>query len=91
METVLGIDVGTSSTKGVLTTLTGEVLASGVREHQVARPRTGHVEMDPDVWWEEFASLSRELTQAHPAAQVKAVGVSGMGPCLALVDGEYRP
>ena len=41
METVLGIDVGTSSTKGVLTTLTGEVLASGVREHQVARPRTG--------------------------------------------------
>lgn len=91
METVLGIDVGTSSTKGVLTTLSGEVLSSAVREHQVSRPRTGHVEMDPDVWWEEFCSLSTELVTSQPDAEVKAVGVSGMGPCLALVDGEYRP
>lgn len=43
------------------------------------------------MWWEEFCSLSTELVTSQPDAEVKAVGVPGMGPCLALVDGEYRP
>lgn len=88
---VLGVDVGTSSTKGVLTDFTGSVLAVATRGHEVRRPRPGHVEMDPHTWWEEFCSLSRELLAARPDARVEAVGVSGMGPCVALADGESVP
>lgn len=90
MGVVLGVDVGTSSTKGVLVDLGGTVLASTVREHDVSRPRPGWVEMDAEVWWHEFASIARELI-ATTQEVVVAVGVSGMGPCVALADGEGVP
>lgn len=88
---VLGVDVGTSSTKGVLTDLTGSVLAVATRSHDVRRPHPGHVEMDPGTWWEEFCALSSELLAARPDARVEAVGVSGMGPCVALADADSVP
>ncbi|MDO5724500.1 MAG: FGGY family carbohydrate kinase [Flaviflexus sp.] len=91
MKTVLGFDVGTSSSKGVLTTLTGEVLASTQISHEVSRPAVGHVEMDATVWWDEFVTASATLLNDVPEAKVAAVGVSGMGPCVALTDEEDHP
>ena len=87
---VFGIDVGTSSTKAVLVDLDGEVLRTGVREHPVDRPHPGHVEMDARIWWDELASLAEELT-GDGAHEVVAVGVSGMGPCVLLVDDDDQP
>ncbi len=74
----------------MLVDLDGTVLASTVREHEVARPRPGWVEMDAGVWWDEFASITRELV-ATTQEIVVAVGVSGMGPCVALADGDGVP
>lgn len=87
--TVLGVDIGTSSSKGVLVGTDGTVLGTAVRPHTVSRPRPGHVEMDAAVWWDEFASLARELVP--PGSAVEAVGVSGMGPCVALADENDTP
>ncbi|ASK65672.1 sugar kinase [Brachybacterium avium] len=87
---VLGVDVGTASTKGVLVALDGTILRSTVREHSVQRPAPGHVEMDPEIWWSEFVSIAQELT-APGDATVTAVGVSGMGPCVALTDADGAP
>jgi len=86
---VLGVDIGTSSTKGVLVALDGRILATTTRSHSVQRPRTGHVEMDGRVWWEEFASIAEELTGG--AETIVAVGVSGMGPCVLLADADDEP
>src|SRR5579859_7801340 len=86
----LGVDIGTSSSKAVLVTLDGEILRTAIRPHAVDRPAPGMMEMDASVWWDEFVALCRELLAAHQA-QVAAVGVSGMGPCLLLVDGDGVP
>jgi len=91
MRCTLGVDVGTSSTKGVLVAEDGEILATAVRAHEVSRPHTGWVEMDAHIWWDEFVSISRELSAAAPDAEVAAVGVSGMGPCVLLVDEQGEP
>lgn len=96
MRCTLGVDVGTSSTKGVLVAENGGILASAVREHEVDRPHTGWVEMDARIWWDEFVSIARELTttlrQAQGAdAEITAVGVSGMGPCVLLADADDEP
>lgn len=90
---VLGVDVGTSSTKGVLVAPGGEVLATAVREHQVSRPAPGHVEMDAEIWWDEFLGIARELGAAALArgSRIAAIGVSGMGPCVLLVDEDDAP
>lgn len=90
---VVGIDIGTSSSKGVLVGTDGAVIATATREHDVQRPAPGHVEMDAAIWWEEFVAISRELLAAPEAldVQVVAVGVSGMGPCVLVTDDDGEP
>jgi xylulokinase len=84
-EAVLGVDIGTSSSKGVLVSPDGRLLATAIRDHAVERPAPGQVEMDAELWWSEFAAISRELTEGKDL-RVLAVGVSGMGPCVLLTD-----
>jgi xylulokinase len=97
MSLLLGVDIGTSSSKGVLTTPEGSVVATAVREHTVSSPRPGWYEHDArEVWWTGFAEVTRELLAGagSPAARIAAVGVSGIGPCAlpATADGEpLRP
>ena len=84
---VIGIDIGTSSSKGVLVDLDGRVLRSSVVEHTVDRPAPGWVEMDGAVWWDELVAICRDLLAGGGSApEVVAVGVSGMGPCVLLAD-----
>ena len=85
----IGVDIGTSSTKGVLVTLTGTIVATAVRAHDIQRPAPGHVEADGASWWQEFVSIAHELA-ARAAADgitIGAIGVSGMGPCTLITDG----
>lgn len=89
-DAVLGVDIGTSSSKGVLVGLNGDILATAVRCHDVSRPAPGHVEMDAVGWWQEFADIAQELTAANDA-RIVAVGVSGMGPCVLAADDDARP
>lgn len=89
----LGVDIGTSSSKGVLVDAGGAIIATATRAHDVSRPRTGWVEMDARVWWDEFIALAREL-QGEPGArdaEIVAIGVSGMGPCVVLADEHDEP
>ncbi|HCA85224.1 MAG TPA: sugar kinase [Streptomyces sp.] len=88
MTLLLGIDIGTSSSKGVLTRPGGELAAQAVREHRTSAPRPGWVEHDAEaVWWQDFRELAAELMAGAPAGEPLAgVGVSGIGPCLLPVD-----
>ncbi len=87
---VMGIDIGTSSSKGVLTDADGRILATAVRTHSVDRPHPGWVEMHAEQWWQEFVELARELV-ATTDIDVAAVGVSGMGPCVLVTDESGSP
>jgi len=91
----LGVDIGTSSSKGVLVDETGRIVAVATRAHEVSRPRTSWVEMDARLWWDEFVSLSRELPERAREQgidpEISAVGVSGMGPCVLLADEHDEP
>jgi len=51
-DILLGIDIGTGSSKGVLATPEGEVVATAARPHGLSLPRPGWAEVDAeDVWW----------------------------------------
>ncbi|RJL33594.1 FGGY-family carbohydrate kinase [Bailinhaonella thermotolerans] len=77
---LLGVDIGTSGSKGVLVGPEGEVIATARRTHEVLRPRPGWVEQDAEkAWWREFCSISAELCAGR---RIEAVAVSGMGPCV---------
>lgn len=86
----LGVDIGTSSSKGVLVAGDGSVVATAVREHRTSTPRPGWFEHDAlEVWWADFASIVAELTAG--GADIEAVGLSGIGPCLLPCTADGTP
>jgi xylulokinase len=91
-ELLLGIDIGTGSTKGVLARPDGEILATVSRAHQMSLPRPGWAEMDAEaIWWGDVASISRELMGRAAGEAIAGVCVSGLGPCLVVTDDQGRP
>jgi xylulokinase len=90
---LLGIDIGSSSTKAALCRPDGTVLAEAMATHNVDVPRPGWAEMDADkVWWKNVADLARQLTARVPRGDtVAGVAVSGLGPCVLPVDARGRP
>jgi xylulokinase len=50
-ELLLGIDIGTYESKGVLTTPTGEVIAQAAIPHKMLFPHAGWAEHDPEQTW----------------------------------------
>lgn len=88
---LLGIDVGTGSSKGVLVDPDGTIVATASRPHQMSLPRPGWAEVDAEqVWWADIVALSRELMAAADRP-IAGVCVSGVGPCLLLCDEDGRP
>ncbi|OBB60357.1 sugar kinase [Mycobacterium sp. 852013-51886_SCH5428379] len=93
MDLLLGIDLGTGSSKGVLVDAAGTVLASETVSHAMSLPRPGWAEVDADgLWWREVCDISSALmTQVPAGATVAGMCVSGVGPCLVLCDAALRP
>jgi xylulokinase len=90
-EVVLGLDIGSSSTKGVLATLDGTVVATAEAAHAMDFPHPGWAEHDPQqVWWQDFLAVCRDLL-TEASHEVVAVAISGIGPCLLPVDGSGDP
>lgn len=89
---LMGIDMGTGSTKGVLTTMDGDVVAVAVRRHGMSLPRPGWAEVDAEtVWWGDLVEVARELMAAAGGRPVAGMCVSGVGPCLLVTDAQLRP
>lgn len=93
-ELLLGIDIGTGSSKAVLTDPRGTVVAQAVIEHETDNPRPGWFEHDPEtLWWGETVRLCRQVVSksGRDASEIAGVGVSAIGPCLVPLDDADRP
>ena len=90
-ELLLGVDIGTASSKGVLARPDGEVVATAERPHDLSLPNPGWAEHDAEkVWWQDFVSICRELLE-DADGEVAAVCASGIGACLLPTDAEGAP
>ncbi|WP_163506678.1 FGGY-family carbohydrate kinase [Fodinicola acaciae] len=87
-ELLLGVDIGTASSKAVLATPDGQLVATASRPHELSLPRPGWAEADAEnLWWGDVVALCRELA----TDAVAGVCVSGVGPCLLPCDGNDNP
>lgn len=91
---LLGVDIGTYSSKGVLVSLDGRVLASHIVPHDMSMPKPGHFEHDADdVWWHDFVLITTNIlkeTGIDPH-QILSVGTSAIGSCVLPIDEEGNP
>jgi xylulokinase len=88
-ELLLGVDVGTQATKGVLCTPNGEIVASASVAHPTASPRAGWYEQDAEAcWWGDFCRVTHDLLARDGvrAANVVGVGCSSMTPNMLPLD-----
>lgn len=91
-ELLLGVDIGTSSTTGVLTRPDGEVLGKAERSHELSLPRPGWAEHDAEeMWWKDFTEVCAELLEKADGGSVTAVCISGIGPCFLAADKDGNP
>ncbi len=85
---LLGIDIGTTATKGILLHPERGIVAETEEPSALHSPHAGWAEEEPSVWWSNVAAVTRRcLAQAALTPKdVAAVGVSGMVPTLILLD-----
>ncbi len=91
---LLGIDIGTSSSKGVLVTLDGRIVAQHSVAHTFAMPQPGWAEQDAEaIWWSDFCQISRALIQqaAIDPNQIAGVACSAIAPTMLPLDVHFRP
>ncbi len=93
-EYLLGIDIGTYESKGVITTLEGEVVSTQVSPHQMLIPKQGWAEHDPEVvWWGDFVSITKRLIEDSGVdpKHILGVGCSAIAPDILPVDEKCNP
>jgi xylulokinase len=87
-----GLDVGTSSVKGLLVCAEdGTVIARAEAEHRLSTPRPGWAEQDPQDWWSGAQAVLGSLGEAGPVA---GIGLTGQMHGLVALDasgGVLRP
>ncbi|MDR7419190.1 MAG: FGGY family carbohydrate kinase, partial [Armatimonadota bacterium] len=91
-DLLLGIDLGTTSTKAVVIDTVGRVLGDASRPATLLSPQAAWAEEDPEEWWSNACALIPECCDRAGvcAGEIAAVGVSGMVPAVVLTDGHGR-
>lgn len=92
MKCLLGIDIGTTSTIGMLIGPPDLALALASRPVRLSSPQPGWTEEDPEQWWQNVGEICRELLSVSGvnAADIAAIGITGMLPAVVLLDANDR-
>ena len=83
---LLGVDVGTHETKGMLIDESFRPVAEAVVPHEIENPQPGFYEMDAEIWWKEFCRVTKELLK-----KVEESGISIAHVTLHVGLGTFRP
>jgi xylulokinase len=84
---LIGLDVGTSSVKGLAIDERGTVLAEAQRGYPVSMPHPGWSEQNPEQWWQATQAVLAELD----AAAADGIGLTGQMHGLVALDADRRP
>lgn len=94
MDYVIGVDIGTQSTKALLVTSGGAIVAQHAHSYQVDTPRPLWAEQWPAVWYDAVVACVRQVLQTSgvPAHGIKSICVSSLyGGSGIAVDAAMQP
>lgn len=83
MKYYLGIDIGTSATKGVCFDECANKILSKSIEYPLYTNNLGHAEQDPRDWLNACVSIIKEITSKY---KIEGIGLSGQMHGLVLLD-----
>ncbi|MCW3038348.1 MAG: xylulokinase [Solirubrobacterales bacterium] len=87
MPRLIGLDVGTSSVKGIAIDEAGTVLRIAERGYPLSTPHPGWAEQDPEDWVRAAVAVLEELD----GDQADGIGLAGQMHGLVALDEDDRP
>ena len=93
MPYLIGLDIGTSAAKAVLTGADGHLLAWASREYPIHVPQPGWAEQDPADWLSAAYQVLREVVHKAgvKSSEIAGIGLTGQMHSLTPVDGAGNP
>lgn len=90
-DVILGIDIGTASTKVIAFGLDGSEVAAASRPYPLASPRPGWVEQDPELVWQALLDSLAEVTSGAGAERIAALALAAQAGSIIPTDGAGDP
>lgn len=90
---VIGIDVGTTSIKGMIMDSRGEIVAFARQEYTLDTGEGGICELDAEIYWEVTCQIIQELivkSEVDPLT-IEGLAFSSQAETLIPVDGDGKP
>jgi glycerol kinase len=89
MRAILSIDQGTTNSKAILVSESGELLARGSSPVGIAYPQPGWVEQEPQrIWASVCEAISACLAAAPSDVDIAAIAISNQRESVTIWDGE---
>ncbi|HHJ06671.1 MAG TPA: hypothetical protein ENK24_04150, partial [Anaerolineae bacterium] len=89
---ILGLDIGTSSTKAILFDLSGRELALAQQAYPLSTPRAGWAEQDPEqVWQALLATLRQIVKRAGKGRRILAMSLATQSGSLIAAQSDGTP
>lgn len=89
---ILGIDVGTTSTKAILFSDNGKIVASASKDYPLITPAIRRSEQNAEDWWQAVVCTVRALCAERSVAErVCGISLSTQGGTVVPVDSAFRP
>ncbi|HUX99183.1 MAG TPA: FGGY family carbohydrate kinase, partial [Candidatus Deferrimicrobium sp.] len=83
---LLGIDIGTSSTKACLYTDEGQLIASATYEYNINYVKPTWAEENPTDWWNAALKCIHHLLKKSKVNEIIGISVSGLTPNCVPID-----
>lgn len=77
MNYYIGIDLGTSAMKGVLTDGSGKIVRRASAEYNVSYPQAGWAEQDPSDWIAAMDTVLAQLSAGEEGKDIKGISFAG--------------
>lgn len=61
MNYLMGLCIGTSSTKGIIADIEGKIISSSLSDYKINAPNPGWTEQDPGLWLEHSVKVIKDL------------------------------
>lgn len=88
---VLGLDIGTTSTKGIAFNEQGEALAAAQREYDLLRPKPGYYELDSRRMLGSIREVIRDVAGQVGKGRIGGIASSALGEAVLPVDRKGNP
>lgn len=77
MAYLMGMDIGTSSTRAIIIDENGKLIASATGDYPLITPKPGWAEQNPEDWWKASVEVIKKVIEV---SRVSPKEIAGIGP-----------